>query len=627
MNINTLRKVTPRWVIFLIDLTIVFMSIVFSYYLRFNFNIPQDDFESLRFVVPLVLFIRAFSFLISKMHIGLVRYTSTRDVHRLLIVQIIGSAILLLANFISFQVVEFFLIPTSIIIIEFVMTTFAMTFFRLVVKTIFNEFNYPRKERSNVLIYGTDEVSLITKRTIERDASSKDNVIGYLDSQSDRIGKKIEGLMVYPLQDLDKTIDQQSVKTLIIAGQDLSAVQKQEIVDTCLDKNVKVLTIPDVSHWINGELSFRQIKEIQIEELLERDPIDLDKKRISTQLLDKTVLVTGAAGSIGSEIARQISKYHPKCIVLFDQAESPLYDLELELTERYNFKNYAVIIGDVTNKVHVEAVFKEYKPEHVYHAAAYKHVPMMEMNPDEAVRTNIGGTKTIADIAVANKVKRFVMVSTDKAVNPTNIMGASKRIAEIYTQSLGKTQNDTKFITTRFGNVLGSNGSVIPRFQKQIAKGGPITITHPDVTRYFMTIPEACQLVMEAGAMGNGSEIFIFDMGKSVKIINLAKRMIKLSGLELGTDIQLSFTGLRPGEKLYEELLASKENTQATYHSHIMIAKVREYDFETISEAIRQLIEISFEDDEMKIVKAMKTIVPEFISQNSRFEALDYHAE
>jgi FlaA1/EpsC-like NDP-sugar epimerase len=627
MNINTLRKVTPRWVIFLIDLIIVFTSIVFSYYLRFNFNIPQDDFESLRYVVPLVLFIRALSFIISKTHIGLVRYTSTRDVHRLLIVQIIGSVILLLANFISFQTAEFFLIPTSIIIIEFVMTTFAMTFFRLVVKTIFIEFNHPRKERSNVLIYGTDEVSLITKRTIERDASSKDNVVGYLDSQSDRIGKKIEGLMVYPLQNLDKTIDQQSVKTLIIAGQDLSAVQKQEIVDTCLDKNVKVLTIPDVSHWINGELSFRQIKEIQIEELLERDPIDLDKKRIRTQLLDKTILVTGAAGSIGSEIVRQISKYHPKCIVLFDQAESPLYDLELELTERYNFKDYAVIIGDVTNKAHVEAVFHAYKPEHVYHAAAYKHVPMMEMNPAEAVRTNIGGTKTIADIAVANKVKRFVMVSTDKAVNPTNIMGASKRIAEIYTQSLGKSQNNTKFITTRFGNVLGSNGSVIPRFQKQIAKGGPITITHPDVTRYFMTIPEACQLVMEAGAMGNGGEIFIFDMGKSVKIINLAKRMIKLSGLELGTDIQLSFTGLRPGEKLYEELLASKENTQATYHSHIMIAKVREYDFETISESISQLITMSFEDDEMKIVKAMKTIVPEFISQNSRFEVLDQHAE
>ncbi len=625
MNINTLRKVTPRWVIFLIDLIIVFMSIVFSYYLRFNFNIPKDDFESLRFVVPLVLFIRALSFLISKTHIGLVRYTSTRDVQRLLIVQIIGSSILLLANFISFQTAEFFLIPTSIIIIDFVITTFAMTFFRLVVKTIFIEFNHPRKERSNVLIYGTDEVSLITKRTIERDTFSKDNVIGYLDSQSDRIGKKIEGLKVYPLQDLDKTIEQQSVKTLIIAGQDLSASKKQEIVDVCLDKDVKVLTIPDVSHWINGELSFRQIKEIQIEELLERDPIDLDKKRITSQLLNKTILVTGAAGSIGSEIVRQISKFHPKCIVLFDQAESPLYDLELELAERYSFKNYAVIIGDVTNKAHVDAIFKEYKPEHVYHAAAYKHVPMMEMNPAEAVRTNIGGTKTIADIAVTNKVKRFVMVSTDKAVNPTNIMGASKRIAEIYTQSLGKTQNETKFITTRFGNVLGSNGSVIPRFQKQIAKGGPITITHPDVTRYFMTIPEACQLVMEAGAMGNGGEIFIFDMGKSVKIINLAKRMVKLSGLELGTDIQLSFTGLRPGEKLYEELLASKENTQPTYHSHIMIAKVGEYDFKTISHAISQLIEISFEDDEMKIVKAMKTIVPEFISQNSRFEALDHH--
>ncbi len=624
MNINTLRRVTPRWVIFLIDLVFVFMSIVFSYYLRFNFNIPEDDMESLRYVVPMVLFVRAVSFLISKTHIGLVRYTNTKDVQRLVLTQIIGTAVLFIANFISFRLTTKYIIPTSVIIIDFVMTSFAITFFRLLIKTIFIEFNHSRKEKTNVLIYGADEVSLITKRTIERDASSKDNVAGFIHKKSDRIGKKIEGLMVYPLEDLEKTIEQLSVQTLIIAGQDLNAIQKQEIVDICLDKQVKVLTIPDVSHWINGELSFRQIKEIQIEELLERDPIQLDKQKIRSQLLNKTILVTGAAGSIGSEIVRQVSKFRPKQIVLFDQAESPLYDIELEIIEQYNFRNITVVIGDITNEMHVEDVYRKFKPDHVYHAAAYKHVPMMEINPAEAVRTNIGGTKIIADMAVKYGVKRFVMVSTDKAVNPTNIMGASKRIAEIYTQSLGKSQSETKFITTRFGNVLGSNGSVIPRFQKQIANGGPVTITHPDVTRFFMTIPEACQLVMEAGSMGNGGEIFIFDMGKSVKIINLAKRMIKLSGLELGTDIQITFTGLRPGEKLFEELLASKENTQPTYHSHIMIAKVREYNFEQVKESVGNLLNMTYRVDEMEMVALMKKIVPEFISQNSRFEELDH---
>jgi FlaA1/EpsC-like NDP-sugar epimerase len=377
-----------------------------------------------------------------------------------------------------------------------------------------------------------------------------------------------------------------------------------------------------VAKWINGELSFNQIKGINIEELLERDPIKLDNGLINEQLSNKTILITGAAGSIGSELARQCAKFNPALLVLLDQAESPLHELELEFNEKSNLKKHEVVIGDVRNKERMHNVFNTFKPQIVFHAAAYKHVPMMENNPSESILTNILGTKTVADLAAEFKVEKFVMISTDKAVNPTNVMGASKRIAEIYTQSLGKISN-TKFITTRFGNVLGSNGSVIPRFKKQIEEGGPITITHPDITRFFMTIPEACQLVLEAGCMGKGGEIFVFDMGQSVKIVDLARKMIKLSGLKEDRDIKIIYTGLRPGEKLFEELLASSENTLRTHHQQILVGKVREYEFAEVTQFINELISLFNTQDNTRIVSKMKDIVPEFVSNNSVFQTLD----
>jgi FlaA1/EpsC-like NDP-sugar epimerase len=385
------------------------------------------------------------------------------------------------------------------------------------------------------------------------------------------------------------------------------------------------LNVPPVTNWINGELSFKQIKKIKIEDLLEREPIQLDIPLIMQQITGKSILITGAAGSIGSEIARQIVPFHPGKLILLDQNESALYDIELEIEDKFKLKNVEPVIGDIRNTERMRNVFNTFKPEIVFHAAAYKHVPLMENNPSESILTNVYGTKLIADLSVEFGVKKFVMISTDKAVNPTNIMGATKRIAEIYTQSLNFNSN-TKFITTRFGNVLGSNGSVIPRFKKQIEEGGPITVTHPEITRYFMTIPEACQLVLEAGTIGNGGEVFIFDMGKSVKIVDLAKKMIKLSGLALGKDIQLVFIGLRPGEKLYEELLNDHENTIPTHNPKIMVAKVKEYDLQTISKDIIELNSLFYTQNNESIVRKMKDILPEFISNNSVYEQLDKDA-
>lgn len=613
----------PRWIIFFIDMGICLFSLILAYLVRFNFAIPKVEIDAFPFVFGIVLCVRASSFYFSKTYQGIVKYTSSKDAQRIFVVLSIGSFIFVGINAIFYFLVnKTFPIPFSIIIIDYMATTFLMISLRVMFKALYLELTNPNKEKRSVIIFGAGESGIITKRTLDRDAGTKYKVLGFIDDDVKKQGKKLEGSTIYEIKQLDHLLAENDVSNLIISVQNLPPAKKQQIVDICLNHNTKVLNVPPVTDWINGELSFRQIKKVQIEELLERDPIQLDKDNIQKQLSGKTILVTGAAGSIGSEIVRQVIRFHPQKIILLDQAESPLYEMEMELFDKYKEQSYEIVMGDIRNKERMENVFKTFQPQIVFHAAAYKHVPMMENNPSESIFTNVSGTKNLADLSVQYHAEKFVMISTDKAVNPTNVMGASKRIAEIYAQSLGK-KSTTKFITTRFGNVLGSNGSVIPRFRQQIENGGPVTITHPDITRFFMTIPEACQLVLEAGAMGSGGEIFIFDMGDSVKILDLAKKMIKLSGLTLDKDIRIVYTGLRPGEKLYEELLADQENTIATHHKQILIAKVKEYDFEHVSASITELIDLFSKQNNQSIVKKMKELVPEFKSNNSIYEKLD----
>ncbi|MCW3084220.1 MAG: polysaccharide biosynthesis protein [Bacteroidetes bacterium] len=613
----------PRGVIFFIDMGICLFSLVLAYLVRFNFSIPQVEIDAFPLVFALVLGIRGISFYISKTYQGIVKYTSSKDSQRIFVVITVGSILYVLINVISYKFINGkFPIPFSIIIIDYMATAFLMISLRVMFKALYLELTNPNKEKRSVIIFGAGESGIITKRTLDRDAGTKYKVLGFIDDDTKKQGKKLEGTTIYSIDKLDELLRENDVSNMIISVQNLSPARKQQIVDICLNHDTKVLTVPPVTNWINGELSFRQIKKVQIEELLERDPIQLDKENIKNQLAGKTILVSGAAGSIGSEIVRQVIRFNPKKIILLDQAESPLYEMEMELHDKYKEQSYEIVMGDIRNKERMENVFSTFHPQIVFHAAAYKHVPMMENNPSESIYTNVLGTKNLADLSIAYHVEKFVMVSTDKAVNPTNVMGASKRIAEMYTQSLTK-NTATKFITTRFGNVLGSNGSVIPRFRQQIEAGGPITITHPDITRFFMTIPEACQLVLEAGAMGKGGEIFLFDMGESVKIVDLAKKMIKLSGLALDKDIRIIYTGLRPGEKLYEELLADQENTVPTHHKQIMIANIKENDAAFINTEITGLIGLFDKQDNTAIVKKMKELVPEFKSNNSVYEVLD----
>ena len=614
----------PRWIIFLVDLLICLFSLIVAYMLRFNFAaIPQTEIHTFLFVFPYVIGVRALSFLLSKTYMGMIRYTSSEDAQRIFIVTSLVSIFFALFNIVSYYfILKHYVVPYSIIVIEYLCTTFLIIGLRLMFKAIYMEFKKTSSSKTNVIIFGAGESGIITKRTLDRDAGMNYKVLAFIDDDEKKWGMTLEGVSISGPHKLEELLKENRASSLIISIQNMNTKRKEEIVEACLKYNTKILNVPPVRSWINGELSFKQIKKVRIEVLLERSIIELDQDNIKAQTIDKTILVTGAAGSIGSEIVRQLARFNPKKIILADTAESPLYQMEVELKNTFFLRSFEVIIADVRNTENMENIFRQYAPQVVYHAAAYKHVPMMEKFPLEAIHTNVLGTKVMADLASKYGIEKFVMVSTDKAVNPSNVMGASKRIAEIYVQAFNKI-SATKFITTRFGNVLGSNGSAIQLFRQQIEKGGPVTVTHPDITRFFMTIPEACQLVLEACAMGKGGEIFVFDMGKPVKIADLAQKMIRLAGLTPGKDIQIVYTGLRPGEKLFEELLAFKENVLPTHNSQIMIRKVREYEYAEVSRTIDSLISLLKQQDSTSIVKKMKEIVPEYKSQNSTYEELD----
>jgi len=520
-------------------------------------------------------------------------------------------------------------IPLNLIIIYALFAFTGLTTYRTCIKIFFQYTKSTRNGRKNAVVFGAGDLGIAVKRTFEHDFRSEKTIVAYIDDNEEKIGKSIDGLKIYSSKEFPRMIKKHGIDELIIASSNIDIDNKNMIIDIALEQNINVLTLPPVNKILNGDLSPAQIKQVRIEDLLERAPIHISNEKLFDQLRGKRVLVTGAAGSIGSEISKQLSKYEPQMIILCDQAESPLHNLQLDLQDLYKNQIYHTFIADIRSEERMRQLFETFKPHFVYHAAAYKHVPMMENHPSEGVKTNVFGTYLLANLSVEFDIQKFVFVSTDKAVNPTNIMGATKRIAEKYVQSLNgylSTQNgikSTRFITTRFGNVLGSNGSVIPRFRDQIEKGGPVTVTHPDITRYFMTIPEACQLVIEAGNMGQGGEIFVFDMGKSVKIVDLAKKMIRLSGYVPFKDIEIKFTGLRPGEKLYEELLNDLENTLPTHHEKIMIAKVRGNDFNRVKEEVLNLSKALESHNNLNIVRQMKVMVPEFLSQNSIYEQLD----
>lgn len=623
-------KILPRWVIFFLDLSSAIIAFSIAYYLyqdtknlSFNANVFAKEFL-------LCIGVTAISFHVFKLYSGIVRYTSSTDSIRILSCNLLTVILLFSVKLFALATGFSFNIDSSLIIIYCLLLFVGLVIYRTSIKVFFQYSKTAKKIKKNVLIFGAGELGIAVKRTFDHDLTSNKIIVGFLDDNPTKVGKSIDGVHIYKSDVILQILKRFTIDELIIATPSLVPEKKSQIIEICLENNITVLTIPPAKQIINGDLSVNHIKNVKIEDLLERAPIKIDNDSILEQLRGKRVLVTGAAGSIGSEIAAQISNYAPQVIILCDQAETPLHNLQLDLQEKFKDQIFYSFIADVKNYERMHHLFEEFKPQIVYHAAAYKHVPMVENHPIEGVRTNVLGTINLANLAVEFKTKKFVFVSTDKAVNPTNVMGATKRIAEIYVQALNnKLQQDniegrTKFITTRFGNVLGSNGSVIPRFREQIEKGGPLTVTHPDITRYFMTIPEACQLVIEAGSMGNGGEIFVFDMGKSVKIVDLAKKMIKLSGFEPNKDIEIKFTGLRPGEKLYEELLNDLENTLPTHHEKIMIAKVRENCFEEVKGQIDLLMDIVKTQQNLNIVRQMKVIVPEFKSQNSEYESLDY---
>jgi len=621
----------PRWAILCFDSTILLIALITTKIIVGNLQNINYIYLSPTSQEYIVILVNILFFILYRTYAGLIRHSTYIDAVKFFLASASTLITVLVIHYAYLLIVGniLFLIPQ--ILVYSVISFCGLFLFRVMVKQVFEvylNYNYTESEL-NVLVYGTGENAIAIASALRSEKPTRYKVVGFIDKADKNKSKEILGLPIIHLNRKTAVLLRiYKAQALILADNELTKEQSISIVDNCLEHNFKVFRAPLISDIENNSNLSNQIQNIQIEDILEREPIRLDNKLVAKEIYNKCILVTGGAGSIGSEIVRQVANYKPKKLIILDQAESPLYQIQLEIKNNFPNLPFEAVIADVRKEKIIDEIFKKHKPDVVYHAAAYKHVPLMENYPSEAIFANVLGTKNIADLSCKYNAEKFVMVSTDKAVNPSNVMGASKRIAEIYVQALQdkvkeKLKVKTNFVTTRFGNVLGSNGSVVPLFKRQIEEGGPLTITHPDIIRYFMTIPEACQLVIEAGAMGNGGEIFIFDMGEAVKIIDLAKKIIRLAGFVPYKTMDIKVIGLRPGEKLYEELLNEKSKTLPTYNDKIMIAKIETYDYDSVSGAINELIETARRENKNEIVRKMKGIVPEFLSMNSDFETLD----
>lgn len=613
----------PRFLVFTIDCLITICGALAAFLLRYEFRLPDEIWRmGLPLFLALILLFRGIGFLVFKTHLNFVRYTSTEDIQRILSATTVSSLAVFLVVLLLTPT-HLNAVPKSVVLLEYVVSTLLMVASRIVVRSLY--IRLQEKGHEQALIFASEATAIRLKRALDQDLGISINVVGLFTTDRKRNEAVVEGIPLYPIHRLRSVLSHGHIDRVIVAKNELVPDIRNFVLATCMHQHVPVFTIPDIRSLAAGEIKASQLQKYGIEDLISRPPIKLSMQAIEDYISHKVVLVTGAAGSIGSEIVRQVARFHPRLIVLFDQGETPLYEIDLELREKLDFSDYRIVIGYTFDAQRLRYVFDAFHPQVVFHAAAYKHVPMMEDNPYMAIYNNVRSTKLLADLSEAYGVERFVMISTDKAVNPSNVMGASKRICEIYIQMLSHHAH-TKFVTTRFGNVLGSNGSVVQRFKRQIDEGGPVTVTHPEIRRFFMTIPEACQLVLEAGTMGNGGEIFVFDMGKPEKIMTLAEKMIMLSGKIPNDDIKIVISGLRPGEKLYEEVLATNENTIPTANKQILRAKIRDCHDDFVRTALDKLLDLLQSNDDYAIVQQMKVIVPEFISKNSRFQSLDHIA-